>query len=115
MTALYCPLPSVQRQGNGNSRPVWEILDMQEGDGRRATWTEHRPSTLQTTQGPCLDCLTHRQQAHTVPINLPSTGPPGARKSRDAGTFINMNPDLPQAAGGLPMVVWDKTENDGQF
>lgn len=115
MTALYCPLPSVQRQGNGKARSVQEISDMQEDDGRRATWTEHWRSTLQTTRGPCVDRLPHCQQAHTGAINPPSPGPPGAWKSRDAGTFINTNPDLPQAAGRLPMVFWDKTENDGHF
>lgn len=71
--------------------------------------------TLQTTRGPCLDRLPHCQQARTGTINPPSTGPPGAGKSGDAGTFINTNPDLSPAAGGLPMGVWGKIENDSQF
>lgn len=60
-----------------------------------------------------LAAFRHRQQAHTGAINPPSTGPPA--QHRDAGTFVNTNPHLPQAAGGLPMVIWDKTDDDCQF
>lgn len=76
---------------------------MQEGDGRSATWTEHGQSTLQATWDTCIDTLPppFYQQAHPGTLNPSSTGPPSARTSSGAGSFINKNFDLPQVAGGL--------------
>lgn len=87
---------------------------MQEGDGISTSWTEHRQTAFQTTEGDpgldaCLPLLYQQLQPGTI-NPPPSTGPPGARMSQGTGSFINTTVSLVYLGSQKTlMAVWDKT------